>query len=636
VVPATAPVPAALGGTAPAVGRVAPSHGREVLLPGPGCRTLEVIATATHEGQAMYLGTEPEPTFAMIHLPERARAGTTGVVFAPLYGWDDICTHRSRRNWARALAEAGHPAIRLDLPGTGDSPGSPHAPDRLETWIGSVSAAAAWLRADGCARVAAIGIGFGGMLAWLAAAQEAPIDDLVLWAVPTRGRRLVRGIHLASKLSIDTRIGDQFLASHPPAADAADCLLDEAGQLATPETVAALEAIDLLKTPLPDAERRNILVLERSGDTADAEFASHLRATGARVTVGDGDGYGRLMRYVQQSELPAEVVSGTIGWLGALPSEAATSPGTAPSTTTSVTLEHDGTPLRETAVTASLPSGPARGILTEPVGTRERGITVVFLSGSSDRRIGPNRMWVDAARRWAAQGVPALRFDPSGVGDSDGDEHGWDKIRDHYDGCHVDRTVELLDTLQQSGLPPRFVLVGFCSGAYRSLHTAARDPRVAGMFALGLPFFRWTHWAVSVRDSWLALWEPKAADSPRKVKIARTLQAALRIVHRAQHGVVRAAQMRVNHGESMLRRLDAQGTEVVLALKPASYANEQLEMPRRSERLRSLPRLRRLTLPNDDQRFRPLAAQRLVTDAVDEAIARVLADDQGCRSTAMP
>jgi pimeloyl-ACP methyl ester carboxylesterase len=590
--------------------------------------------SAPEEGRPVYLGTEPDATFAMLHLPAQPYRGATGVVFCPLYGWDDICTHRARRGWARALAQAGYPAVRLDLPGTGDSPGSPKSAGRLEGWTASVAAAAALLRGGlDCERVAAIGIGFGGMLAWLSAAEGAPVDDLLLWAVPTHGRRLIRAIHLSAKLSIDSRIEESFIDSQPVRDDDARCMLDESGQLTAPGTIAALEQIDLSKTPLPSADQRRVLVLERSGDSADAELTARLRDAGACVTVGNGDGYGRLMRYVQQSVVPSEVISTTISWLGSRSPSTSTAPISAPWTGASVTFEQDGTPLRETAVTISLPSGSVRGIITESPTTDAPSTTAVFISGSSDRRIGPNRMWVDAARRWAGQGVVALRFDAPGVGDSDGEERSWDQTRAHYDSSHVDRLIELLDALETSGFPPRFILIGFCSGAYRSLHTAARDRRVVGVLALAVPFFRWTHWAVSVRDSWLAAWEPKQDDSTPKIAIMRVLQHAIRLLHRVQHGLVRAGQHFTNHGESMLGRLDAQGTEVLLTLKPASYAHEQLDVPRRRRRIEALSRLRTLSLPNNDQRFRPLTSQRFVNEAIDAAIARVLAAGAARRPT---
>ena len=108
---------------------------------------------------------------------------------------------------------------------------------------------------------------------------------------------------------------------------------------------------------------------------------------------------------------------------------------------------------------------------------------------------------------------------------------------------------------------------------------------------------------------------------------------AIRLLHRVQHGLVRAGQHFTNHGESMLGRLDAQGTEVLLTLKPASYAHEQLDVPRRRRRIEALSRLRTLSLPNNDQRFRPLTSQRFVNEAIDAAIARVLAAGAARRPT---
>ena len=501
--------------------------------------------------RAVYLQTTPDATFAMVHVPASPTEGSTGVVICPLFGWDDLCTHRSRRTWAQSLAAAGYPTVRFDLPGTGDSAGSPHTPGQLESWTASVTAAAAWLKDElGCSRVCALGIGFGGMLAWLAVSEGAPIDDLALWAVPTRGRRLLREIHAGAMLSINSRVhlpgspdGELVEAAGP--GDGA--LLDEAGQLTTKETADSLRGIDLLKTPLPEAQARRVLLFKRSEATIDDDWAAHLHGTGADLTVTDGNSYAGLMRYVQQSEVPHDAIESSIRWLadgvGAAssptPAESPCSPATA---SDSIEFVHDGAIIRETPITVVLPSGTVCGVLTEPVGVDALNLTVAFFSGGSDRRIGPNRMWVEHARRWAALGLTAVRVDPNGVGDSDGDERRWDHVRDHYRASHVDHTLELLHELSAQGLPGRFVLVGFCSGGFRSIFAAMRDHRVVGVFALGLPFFRWTWWASNVRDSWLASWEPKSGDSKLKVAVARTLQRALKLVQAGQHRLISAVE----------------------------------------------------------------------------------------------
>ena len=66
-------------------------------------------------------------------------------------------------------------------------------PDRPQAWTTAIATAAGWMRENQAAtRVVAIGIGLGGLMAFAAAAEGAPIDDLMLWAVPARGRTVMR------------------------------------------------------------------------------------------------------------------------------------------------------------------------------------------------------------------------------------------------------------------------------------------------------------------------------------------------------------------------------------------------------------------------------------------------------------
>jgi len=77
-------------------------------------------------------------------------------------------------------------------------------------------------------------------------------------------------------------------------------------------------------------------------------------------------------------------------------------------------------------------------------------------------------MWVDAARRWAALGVPTRRFDTSGMGDSDGEERCYlVNVEFHRDGF-AEQLRSALDALEAAGLPGGFLLCGVCSGAYWS------------------------------------------------------------------------------------------------------------------------------------------------------------------------
>src|SRR5271155_904120 len=146
--------------------------------------------STSREPQPMYLQGSGTPFFAVLHrTADQPRE--TAVLLCPPFGWEDMCTYRLRREWAEHLTRTGHTTLRIDLPGSGDSVGVPADPEQLEAWTQAVAEAARWLCRSGHAgRVAVIGIGLGGMVSCRAALGGAPIDDLVLWSVPARGRTL--------------------------------------------------------------------------------------------------------------------------------------------------------------------------------------------------------------------------------------------------------------------------------------------------------------------------------------------------------------------------------------------------------------------------------------------------------------
>jgi len=72
--------------------------------------------------------------FAFFHDAEdRTRRRQAIVMFTP-FGWGEMSSYRGLRSWAVHLAESGYPTLRMDLPGTGDSGGSPRDPERLQAW----------------------------------------------------------------------------------------------------------------------------------------------------------------------------------------------------------------------------------------------------------------------------------------------------------------------------------------------------------------------------------------------------------------------------------------------------------------------------------------------------------------------
>jgi pimeloyl-ACP methyl ester carboxylesterase len=117
-------------------------------------------------------------------------------------------------------------------------------------------------------------------------------------------------------------------------------------------------------------------------------------------------------------------------------------------------------------------------IAQEPIAARaavERPVIVILNSGII-HRVGPNRMFVRLARQLASAGHVVVRFDLSGIGDS---EPRTDQL-DPLDAALAD-IREVLDSLEASRQARKFVLVGLCSGADHSIVYGGQDPRVVGM-----------------------------------------------------------------------------------------------------------------------------------------------------------
>lgn len=117
------------------------------------------------------------------------------------------------------------------------------------------------------------------------------------------------------------------------------------------------------------------------------------------------------------------------------------------------------------------------GVLTRPLGRSPRGTALVLLNAGLVHRMGPFRLYVQMARRLAAQGHVVLRFDQSGLGDS--------RLASRAsDSRKLDEVSAAMDLVSRETGVRRFVLGGLCSGADDAFNLAPLDPRVAGLLLM--------------------------------------------------------------------------------------------------------------------------------------------------------
>lgn len=119
---------------------------------------------------------------------------------------------------------------------------------------------------------------------------------------------------------------------------------------------------------------------------------------------------------------------------------------------------------------------------------------VIFISAGLLHKPGPFRLYVELSRTLAAMGIPALRFDLSGIGES-----GRSRTGESAEQSSVTDVREAMDSLAEELGTQRFVLTGLCSGAEVAHRTAIQDSRVCGVVAMDgymirTPAYYWWHY----------------------------------------------------------------------------------------------------------------------------------------------
>jgi pimeloyl-ACP methyl ester carboxylesterase len=164
--------------------------------------------------------------------------------------------------------------------------------------------------------------------------------------------------------------------------------------------------------------------------------------------------------------------------------------------------------MRERAVRFGEGSGIV-GILSSAAQPGHDAPGILLLNAGILHRVGACRLHVRLARRLAAEGFPVLRFDFSGIGDSEVRRDGLS-----FEESSVVETREAMDLMTSKVSASRFVAIGLCSGADAAVEAASADERIVGLGLLdpwvyrtpryylrrfGPKLFRPSAWAHSIR-----------------------------------------------------------------------------------------------------------------------------------------
>jgi pimeloyl-ACP methyl ester carboxylesterase len=560
-----------------------------------------------------------------------------GALIVPPFGWEDVCSYRPLRCLGRTLAENGIPALRFDLPGTGDSAGGSRDDGLLDAWIRSVNDAALELRrSTGVADVAVVGIRLGAMLAVSAMAQESTVQDLILWGARSNGRALLRELRAFGNMQ------DAEYASGVGSPTEAVPGLEIAGFFMTPETLRALEALDLSLLPVMQGKRA--LVLSCDDLPADAKLVRALEKSGCAVQSGTGSGYAAMMAVPHEAIAPTETAQLIVEFLtrdrpknrnDRTTTMAATSFFAEHPTSVSASVipigGRHGTRVLESTYMIESSGGSMFGVLSEPeVKTRQADCCVLFLNAGAVRHVGPNRMWVETARRWAARGITCLRLDLQSIGESDGDQN-LDTPALYQDEL-VEQVEVAMDSLRVRTGARKFAAIGLCSGAFWAFQAAVRRPEIRGAILLNQRLF---------------FWDPEV---DRRRLLRRTVKGLIDWSdwRRLMQGEVTAGMIK-DIGRAAIDRLQQHraGAPRRLQIPADAMADAWAALERSRSRVTFVftegePLLREMeeegqmppeTIPciriaNSGHTFRPLWAQKIIHELIDRELSQIFGEYQ--------
>ena len=357
------------------------------------------------------------------------------------------------------------------------------------------------------------------------------------------------------------------------------------GFVLAPETRAALEEIDVASLGLPSGVIKRALLLARDGMAADERLGEALRAAGVAVSTRPGPGFGAsVIGDLQTVEVPHATFAETSAWLDAVPATAEAARGSEGPGRERLELDVHGARVREQPFVHDVRSGRLFGVLAEPGGP-PADLCAVLLNAGPQRRVGPNRMWVQSARRWAARGVPSLRIDLDGIGDADGHPAGWREEAAFYEPQHVEYVKDVLARLRTEGFGQRFIVLGLCSGANWAFNAALDDESVVAALLINPRALLWRPWIESDRETRklrkLAsprMWGRFLRGDVETAPVAHALRAASARLRRAPAEVLERVRRRGAPDEldAALEHLAGQGTSVTIIFTDQEPLHDEL------------------------------------------------------------
>jgi pimeloyl-ACP methyl ester carboxylesterase len=146
-----------------------------------------------------------------------------------------------------------------------------------------------------------------------------------------------------------------------------------------------------------------------------------------------------------------------------------------------------------------------RGVLHSNGLTKELNTSIICLNTGLNDMVGWHRIQVKTARKLSADGYSVLRYDDTGIGDSDGDidkESIVEIFSDIETGMFVQNAIAAVNFMTKTFPKNKIVLLGFCGGGLTAMHCAANSEKIDGVIDIGGPVTLSSNEYLQKKDPW--------------------------------------------------------------------------------------------------------------------------------------
>ena len=417
---------------------------------------------------------------------------TRGFIVLPTLGHEYNHSHRAITYMCEQITlQGGAACLRLDLSGTGDSPGDEISEFCIEEWSECIESAISELKIKhGTRHITIIGYRFGGLMAAYFAKKIRDIQCVLIWNPYTNGAAFFRDMEIIGR-------------NQPGWLDAPDNVFDAGGCIFSRAAQKRLSGIALELDNASHVQELHVLQPEERplSKRLFAKLSGVIGKAYQTLYLGNNE----FQKAALVNTVPLDAIEKILRSLATCVKNESTplienDYSVNINTPTDSTLELKTGSRIDSQIESNnvverivvIPETGAVGVLTEPDGAKPTCL-LILLNGGASHHVGPSRLYVNLARFLVSKGYAVLRADLPALGDGAcATQKIEQRLHPFPQGC-LDDIKSVIDVANKNHRYQQVSLGGLCSAGLNGFQyqLAQQDKRINMVLAINPTQLYW-------------------------------------------------------------------------------------------------------------------------------------------------